>query len=169
MLNIAVGSKNPTKLKAVQSAFEKMGCEVQVTGIDVSSGVADQPFSDDETITGAINRAKAVMASGKFDYGFGLEGGIEETSFGMLLCNWGAVVNADGEINIGGGIRILLPESIAKGVRQGKELGTVIDEWTGKQNIAKKEGTIGILTKGHINRADMFEDTAICAFSKFLK
>jgi inosine/xanthosine triphosphatase len=169
VLNIAVGSKNPAKIQAVQSAFEKMGYKVNIKGIDVSSGVADQPLSDNETITGAINRAKAVMAYGKFDYGFGLEGGIEETSFGMFLCNWGAVVNAAEETNIGGGIRILLPESIAEGVRKGEELGKVIDQWTGKQHIAKKEGTIGILTKGHINRAEMFEDTVICAFSKFLK
>jgi len=85
MLRVAVGSKNPAKIKAVHAAFERMQMEVEVVGIDVPSGVAAQPFSDEETITGAVNRAKAVI--GDFDYGIGLEGGVAESSFGLFLCN----------------------------------------------------------------------------------
>jgi inosine/xanthosine triphosphatase len=168
MLHIAVGSENPAKIKAVHLAFAKMGLEVSITGIQAPSGVSDQPISDDETMRGALNRAKHVITQGKFDYGIGLEGGVEETAYGLFLCNFGAVVKSSGAYHIGGGVRVLLPVSIANEIRKGKELGNIIDHWSGKQNIAKKEGTIGVLTKGHIDRSDMFRDTAICAFSKFL-
>jgi inosine/xanthosine triphosphatase len=169
MLHIAVGSKNPAKLTAVRAAFEKIGYEVEVSGLSVPSGVADQPFSDEETIRGALNRATLAVQSGDYDYGIGLEGGVEETPYGMFLSNWGAVVNRTGEKSIGGGIRILLPERIASGVREGKELGTVIDDFTGEQNVAKKEGTMGVLTKGHIIRSEVFRDVVICAFATFLR
>jgi inosine/xanthosine triphosphatase len=169
MLHIAVGSKNPAKLAAVRAAFQKIGYEVAVTGLSVPSGVADQPFSDEETIRGALNRAALALGSGDYDFGIGLEGGTCETPYGMFLCNWGAIVDRNGERSIGGGIRILLPEQIAVEVRSGKELGTVIDEYTGGHDIAKKEGTIGVLTKGNINRSEVFRDVVICAFARFLK
>lgn len=166
MLRVALGSKNPAKMKAVQSAFIRMGLEAEVIGIDVPSGVSEQPFSDEETIQGALNRAKGACSS--FDYGIGLEGGVVDTPYGLFLCNWGAVVNAVGQAGIGGGHRLQLPKEIAEQVRQGQELGTVIDEWASGLDIKKKEGAIGILTKNHITRSKMFEDVVICAFSKFL-
>lgn len=166
MLRIALGSKNPAKLNAVQSAFQRMGLAVEIIGVDAPSQVSDQPFSDEETIQGALNRAKGACDS--FDYGIGLEGGVVETPYGMFLCNWGAVVNPDGQMGIGGGHRVQLPEEIAAKVREGQELGSVIDEWSGGLDIKKKEGTIGVLTKNHITRSKMFEDVVICAFSKFL-
>jgi inosine/xanthosine triphosphatase len=168
MLKIAIGSQNPAKVKAVQSAFEQMGYTIKVSGFDAPSGVSNQPISDAETMQGALNRAKYVMTKGSFDYGIGLEGGVEETPYGMFLCNFGAVVHSSGAMNIGGGVRILLPQSIADDIHLGKELGDVMDEWVGRHGISKKEGAIGIFTKGHIDRSDMFRDTTICAFSKFL-
>lgn len=166
MLRVALGSKNPAKLRAVQSAFERMGIAVEVTGIDTPSKVSDQPFSDEETIQGALNRAKG--ACGSFDYGIGLEGGVAETPYGLFLCNWGAIVNQEGQAGIGGGVRVQLPEEIAEQVRSGQELGSVIDDWACGQDIKKKEGTIGILTQNHITRSKMFEDVVICAFSRFM-
>ncbi|GAX90221.1 DUF84 family protein [Effusibacillus lacus] len=61
MLRVAVGSSNPAKVKAVQAAFEALGHQVHVVGFDVESGVSAQPFSDEETVEGALNRAKAAI------------------------------------------------------------------------------------------------------------
>jgi inosine/xanthosine triphosphatase len=170
MLKIGVGTKNPAKLEAVKSAFSTMGYDIELIGIDVTSGVAAQPFSDDETITGAINRAKSVMEhpDSHFDFAIGLEGGVVDTKFGLFLCNWGAVVSASGELGIGGGHRVQLPSVLSLELYQGKELGDVVDLWAGGQEIKKKEGTIGILTRNHITRKKMFHDVVICSFSKFL-
>ncbi|WP_134700929.1 DUF84 family protein [Ammoniphilus sp. YIM 78166] len=167
-MNIAVGSHNPAKLDAVEMAFSKLEYTAQITGLDVPSDVSPQPLSDEETIQGAINRAKAVLEQGAFDYGIGLEGGLVKTAYGTFLCNWGAVVNRKGVMGIAGGLRILLPDEVVARIEQGYELGDLIDEWAGGKDIRKNEGTIGILTHGHITRRQMFQDVTICAMSKFL-
>ena len=41
----------------------------------MQSGVSPQPFSDEETIQGAINRARAAVKETGADIGIGLEGG----------------------------------------------------------------------------------------------
>jgi hypothetical protein len=53
VLNIAVGSGNPCKIKAAKAALQKVvdsfscvGAELNVEGFDVQSGVPDQPFGD---------------------------------------------------------------------------------------------------------------------------
>lgn len=171
MLRVAVGSTNPVKIKAVCSAFAKMGLDAEVTGVEVDSKVSEQPFSDEETIEGAINRARAALKSAQgapFDYGIGLEGGVVQTPYGMFVCNWGAVVNAREVTGIGGGHRVLLPPALVDGLNKGEELGDVIDVWAGGKNIKKKEGTIGILTGNHITREAMFHDVVITAFTRFL-
>lgn len=172
-VRVAVGSQNPAKIGAVHTAFAKMEMDVEIIGIGTNSEVSEQPFSDEETINGAINRArnvlKNVQAGGQpCDYGIGLEGGVVETPFGLFVCNWGAVTDRHGNVGIGGGHRVQLPDTIAQALRQGEELGTVIDRWAGGHDIRKKEGTIGILTDDHITRETMFRDVVICAFSRFL-
>jgi len=52
-IKVSVGSKNPSKIKAVESAFTKaFGVPLEVTGFEVRSGVRDQPLSEKETRTG---------------------------------------------------------------------------------------------------------------------
>lgn len=171
MLKIGIGSKNPAKIEAVRLAFEAMKMEIEVVGLEVPSNVSEQPFSDEETIKGAINRAKAVMLEMdkyQLDYGVGLEGGVVETEYGMFVCNWGAISSRDGTIGIGGGHRVELPKNIIELLNNGLELGDAIDRFIGKKDIKKHEGTIGILTSNHITRSNMFKDVVICSFARFL-
>lgn len=93
-LRIAVGSKNPAKIRAVEQALGRIlahkalaaTIKIQSTGYDVESGVRDQPMGDQETCLGAKNRAAAAYAAYRAQYGrpphlaFGLEGGLEEVS-----------------------------------------------------------------------------------------
>jgi inosine/xanthosine triphosphatase len=153
-LRIAVGSKNPAKVEAVKLAY---GHDVEIITINVDSGVANQPFSDEETIQGATNRAKNCLKETDADFGIGLEGGVVHTNFGLFVCNWGALVTRDGDSFIAGGARILLPEEIAQRVMDGSELGPVMDEYTKKENIRKKEGAIGIFTNEKVTRSEMFQ------------
>jgi len=51
---ILVGSKNPVKIESVKEAFEKYFSNVDVQGVEVSSGVSDQPVNED-TFRGAKN------------------------------------------------------------------------------------------------------------------
>lgn len=154
-MKIIIGSKNPTKITAVENSFRDHH-DAEFLSLAVSSGVSEQPFSDEETIKGAINRATSALQQGNGDIGIGLEGGVHETSHGLLLCNWGALATAEREPIIAGGARFLLPEEVAARLRAGEELGPIMDDYAKKKNVSKQEGAVGIFTNGLVNRAAMF-------------
>lgn len=153
-MKIIIGSRNPAKIAAVKKGFSHQ--EAEFRSLDIPSGVNEQPFSDEETIKGAINRALGALQEGKGDIGIGLEGGVQETSHGLLICNWGALAAQGMEPIIAGGARILLPKEIVARLRAGEELGPVMEVYAKKKNVSKQEGAIGVLTNGMVTRADMF-------------
>lgn len=166
MLKVAIGTKNPTKVNAVKSAFNDQ--DVTYLPTSVPSGVSSQPFSDIETIEGAINRAMLSRSKEHADIGVGLEGGVIETSKGLFLCNWGSIYDGENEPIIAGGARILLPTQVAEGVRSGRELGDVMDEYTTLRNVRHNEGAIGVFTNGLVNRTEMFTHLARLLVGQYL-
>lgn len=166
-MNIMIGSKNPAKTESVREVFQVLS-QTQFTNVDVPSGVSEQPFSDEETIKGAVTRAKnALLSSDEAEIGIGLEGGVQETAFGLCLCNWGALVEKGQPPIIAGGARILLPEEIAQRLRQGEELGPVMDAYAKKNDVRKNEGAVGIFTNGLITRKEMFAHVAKLLLGQF--
>lgn len=153
-MRVAVGSKNPAKISAVKEAFKEY--KYEIISVDAESGVSEQPMSDEETIKGAVNRAIQAADRGEAEIGIGLEGGVQQTPFGLMLCNWGALTAKGMEPIIAGGARIPLPDEIAEKLLMGAELGPVMDEYAKKQNVRKNEGAVGIFTNGQINRSEMF-------------
>lgn len=151
---ISIGSKNLAKIAAVKNAFKEYRYEI--VSVDVASGVSAQPMTDKETIQGAINRATSAATEMKAEIGIGLEGGVQQTTTGLFLCNWGALKVKDLPPFIAGGARIPLPQDIADRILQGEELGPIMNEFSKKQNVRHKEGAVGVFTNGQINRTDMF-------------
>ena len=156
MLKVAIGTTNPAKVQAIQKAFQEQYGEVHFQCLKTESHVSEQPMSDQETIEGALNRAKIVLKTTGSDVGIGLEGGVSESLYGMFVCNWGALVDRDGNEIIGGGARISLPKEISNEIKAGKELGPLMDEYTQRTGIRKKEGAIGVFTNGLLTREEMF-------------
>lgn len=152
MVKIYVGSQNPTKIDSVKQVFS----EDEVIGKDVESKVAAQPFSDEETLEGAINRARECASMNKGSLGIGLEGGVMEIDDDLYLCNWGALVDSKENVFTASGARIPLPDEIKEDLEKGKELGDVMDDYANKNDVSKNEGAIGIFTYGAIKREEMF-------------
>jgi len=150
-MKIAIGSKNPAKLNAVCSIFP----EAEVAGLSVCSGVSAQPFSDEETRLGAMNRAKACLNS-DVELGIGLEGGVMKLDGILYLCNWGAMAMSNGKVLTASGARIPLPAVVEKALLTGEELGDIMDRYAKKQDVRKTEGAIGIFTNNLVSRKDMF-------------
>ncbi|MFB6290655.1 MAG: inosine/xanthosine triphosphatase [Candidatus Bipolaricaulia bacterium] len=167
MIKISVGSTNPVKLGATVEAFELARERVEVEKFDVQSGVSDQPTSDQEAIEGARERAKNAKAKGEFDFGVGLEGSVADTDFGMFLTGWSFLVN-DRANYLGGGGRLQLPEAVAERVRNGEELGPIMDEITGRSGVKEDEGAIGIFTGGLITRKEAYRNALIFALAKYI-
>lgn len=153
-MKIGIGSSNPAKIKAADP-FLAYFKEAELLSYSSDSLVSAQPFSDEETKEGAINRAKDCVKQGA-SIGLGFEGGVMEMEDGMYLCNWGAVADKDGNVFSAAGARILLPHSIVEGLKQGQELGTLMGEFTQDPDIRKKDGAIGVFTSGMLTRSEMF-------------
>ncbi|GEN88002.1 DUF84 family protein [Oceanobacillus sp. FSL W8-0428] len=149
---VIIGSKNPTKVEAVRNVFSNF----EVNSLEVPSNVSVQPFSDEETRIGAINRAKGCISGEAGSIGIGLEGGVMYVDDTLFLCNWGALATADGELFTASGARIALPKEFEKELKTAGELSVVMDAYTKKENVRSHEGAIGIFTNNLVSREDMF-------------
>ncbi|MBM6616398.1 DUF84 family protein [Bacillus suaedaesalsae] len=153
MKSIAIGSKNFAKVEAVRAIFKNDG----IVSVSVPSDVSDQPFSDEETMKGALNRANNALREAKTTIGIGLEGGVLQMENGIYLCNWGALVDESGYCAVASGAKIKLPNEIGEELLKGRELGPIMDDFAKMKNVRKLEGAVGVLTNGIINRKEMFE------------
>jgi inosine/xanthosine triphosphatase len=165
---IAVGSTNPVKIAAVRTIIYQIWPEAQIEGIAVPSGVSEMPMSEAEIISGARNRAQTAREQLTADLGVGLEGGMHQESFGWVLQGWAAVVDKNGRSHIGSGTRLLLPEGIVQRVLAGEELGHVMDDLLGEENVKQRGGAIGALTAGLIMRQDAFTHSVAYALAPFI-
>ncbi|GAA0247006.1 inosine/xanthosine triphosphatase [Haladaptatus pallidirubidus] len=175
-MRVGVGSRNPAKISAVEAVFgdlDKDPEEVGVESVAVEPGVPEQPFGEAETIAGAENRARRVHSSRSDDSGYelgvGLEGGVAEVpgSDGLFLIMWAVVT--DGEtVGRGAGPRLQLPDSVARRIRDGEELGPVMDDVLGESDVAKKQGAAGALTAGIIDRQEALEHAVAGALAPFV-
>jgi len=168
-MKILVGSKNPVKIRAVKSAFQKVFGKCEVIGVPVSSDVSNMPMNFKDTLKGAKNRARKAIKILKADFGVGLEGGLEKTEAGTFLIGLVAIVDKKGRWGIGKGGGLLMPDVIVEKVKKGKELGKVMDEIRGLKNTKEKDGAVGFFTKNLIPRKQSFETTTIYALSRFIK
>lgn len=155
-MKIAIGTKNRAKVEAVKQSFQYLG-HVQFIETNVPSEVSAQPFSDDETMQGAVNRAKNALVKEQADIGIGLEGGVMETEESCFLCNWGALVDRNYEVTVAGGAKIPLPMEIYEELKKGKELGEIMEIYANQHDVRQNEGAIGILTNGMVTRTEMYE------------
>lgn len=169
-MRIAVGSENPVKIKATYDAFKTLwpNKEWIVEGVDVPSGVADQPMSDEESIKGAINRAKRALKKLNAEFGVGLEGGLQRIGKRWFDCGWAVVLSKKGELGIASTVRIETPAKLMKLIKQGKELGEANDLYFKKKNSKQGQGHFGLMTNGAITRALGYRDGLIMALTRFL-
>jgi len=165
---IAVGSLNPVKVDAVRAVFAPLAPGARVEGVSAASGVADQPWGDEETIRGARARAQGARLALDADLGVGIEGGVVEGEYGLRTCAWAVVVSRDGATGTGGSLALPLPPAVATLVRGGIELGTAMDRASGLVDTKRGRGAVGILTAGLIDRQRAYEVLVTYALAPFL-
>jgi inosine/xanthosine triphosphatase len=173
-LRVYIGSKNKVKIAAAKNVFRKFfpKAEIILKGFEVESGVDDQPFNND-TIKGAINRAKAVSniihdkkyCLEKPDFAVGIEAGLIwnsklKTHFDVQYC---AIIDKMGKVTLGHGSGFQYPESVITEVKNGRSIGEVMIDLTGISNIGSKKGAIGYLTKNMLDRTTLTEQAIIMA------
>lgn len=167
-MKIAVGSKNPLKLEAVESILKKLYPEAEYIPVEVDSGVSSTPLSNEETIAGARQRAREAITISRSDWGVGLEGGmarVRERWFSGVWC-----VIRDGEKeSMGGGVHFEIPDSVCHGIlEESREMGDCMDELAGMKMTKQRMGAEGILTGGRIDRLRTFQNAIIYALAPYL-
>lgn len=165
MKTAIVGSANPVKRQAVTATLERLFGEgsFAVSSASADSGVSDQPLSNEETLQGARNRAaNARLKAPEADLWVGVEGGIEDTTHGMIAFAWVHALTAETRGD-GRTASFFLPPKVAELVRRGMELGEADDMVFGRSNSKQKEGAIGILSGGVLDRAGLYEHGVLAA------
>ena len=166
-MRIAIGSTNIIKRKAVKAVLGPLYPEAEFVSVKVASGVPAQPIGDTQTRTGALNRARAALRQAEATFGVGLEGGVQETEFGMMTTAWCVILSADGRLGVGGNACVLLPEAVAERVRGGEELGAAMDWLTQRRDTKHQNGAIGILTANLETRQSAYEVIVRLALAPF--
>lgn len=167
-MKVAVGSNNPVKIEAVRSVVARVWPRAEIIPVRVASGVPAMPMSDADCLAGARNRARAARAVARATLGLGLEGGVNQEPAGLMLLGWVAAVDGQGREGVGGGARLPLPAAIAQRVLGGAELGSVMDELLGQENVKQKGGAVGALTAGLVLRKDTFALAVAYALAPFV-
>ena len=160
-MKIAVGTTNPVKVTAVRNVFGRLYDNVTVDGRKVGSGVPDQPFGS-ETYQGAINRARNAYRTGEYDYGVGIEAGLSDVEGYVLDIQFCAIVDHE-TTTIGCGSGFQYPPAVLAEVLAGREVGDVMSELTGIEELGKKMGAIGYLSHGIIDRTQLTEQSVLMA------
>lgn len=181
---VAVGSTRQPKVDAVREALALIGpsladaAQFEVAAVDVPSGVRHTPLAREDILTGARQRAEALLRIARenretWKYFVGLEGGIdiirERGARHVFLENWAYVTDLAGREGFGQSGGILLPEPLARRVvDEGVELAAAIDEFAGGRGIRDAQGAWGVLTRNLITRRDTYRIAVISAFTSLL-
>jgi len=169
-MRIHVGSKNQTKLQAVRDAvllYPKLFVLPEISGVDVSVELFGHPKNLEETVAGAVERARSAF--GNCDYSFGLEGGLMAVPYSKSgFMETGACAIYDGkQIYLGLSPAFEWPKKVTKMILDGKadasqafkRLGFTTHEKLG----AVKGGIIGVLTNERMARENFMEYSIMMA------
>ena len=168
-----VGSRNPVKLNAARTALSMSLSmpALEAIGVNVPSGVPEQPMTSAETREGAINRVKACVAnadeqSRQQDWFVAIEGGVDEFEDGPATFAYVVIYHRD-KWSVGRSANLPLPPSIYAALKAGEELGPVMDRTFDTDNIKQKGGAIGLLTNHLATRQSVYEMALLLAMAKF--
>ena len=169
MKKIIVASKNPTKIESTLKGFQEMfpNETFEIEGVSVPSNVSDQPIGNDETFTGAMNRAKGAQQKiADADYWVGIEGGNIAENNEMEVMAWIIVLSKTrmGKARTAG---FYLPPQIVELVNDGHELGDADDIVFGVANSKQTTGSSGLLTANVMTRIRFYVPAVILALIPF--
>ncbi len=163
-MKVRVGSQNPVKIQATENVLKKIYDNLKVDSAKVDSEVPDQPIGLHQTIKGAINRAKNVY-SPYVDLGVGIESGLLKTPHtitGYIDLQWCAIFDGE-KVTLGVSAGFEYPPLVMEEVLKGREVGDIMDELTGIDDLGEKMGAVSYLSHGMLNRMGNTEQCVLMA------
>lgn len=163
-MKLYVGSINRVKVSAVVEALDDF--DLNIIPFEATSEVGPQPIGDEQTLQGAINRAKSLPTNG---LRIGLEAGVTLLNNQLFLVNFGALIDEDGELYVAGGTRIPLPEHIKKLILEDKlELADAMEQTYKVEGIKHQNGAIGFFTNDLVKRKEIFIHITKLLYGQYL-
>lgn len=159
-LIFCVGSENKAKVDAVAEILSEYLhlAHAKVKRTRTHSGVSDQPKTLDETVEGAMNRARAAFFD--CDYSVGIESGlmpVSNTKSGYLdVCAAAIYDGVEFHLGLSSAWEFPDKEIIRSMIDEGLDMSQAINKagLTKNPAIGSEEGAIGIMTKGRIDRKE---------------
>ena len=168
MIEIAVGSQNPTKLAAVEQAFQQcMAEDYRVTGYAVESGVPEQPMNDNAMRVGAIHRADAAAALvPAARYAVGMEGGIRTVGADWYDMGWVCVVDTERDyVGYGATAGLRIPHAVRSVMEtQGWDLSKAVAAVYKTDTVTNRDCSI-VLTGGLLPADLLYRIGVLAAFA----
>ncbi|MFZ5863627.1 MAG: inosine/xanthosine triphosphatase [Nitrospirota bacterium] len=165
---VHIGSTNPVKIDAVREVFAESGRfgALNLVPRDVATGVAEQPTSLDDTLRGAINRAR--NAFGHCALSVGIEDGlfaVPHTQSGyMNVCACAIFDGRRDHLGLASAFEYP-PEVVRLVIDEGLDVTQAFVK-AGLSNNAKlgaAEGAIGVLTNGRLTRRAYAKQAVVMA------
>jgi inosine/xanthosine triphosphatase len=178
---VRVGSTNPPKLQGVRAALSAFSRDVTIEGIEVESGVPEQPLGFEEIVEGARNRAERAHRGGECDLGVGYEDGLvaipgpSGSSSGSWF-NIGCAAVSDGvQISLGLSSGFSYPPACSqRAVTERRPIGALFDRFWRQHRESSPApaqlsiGNVGKLTRGALTRAEYTRHAVVCALTPFI-
>lgn len=137
-MKVVLGSKNPDKVKIVKKALQELRLVVEVVGVEVESGITNQPLDKETTRKGAATRAiNAKKKNPDADLWFGLEGGLHNYSEGYRLVTCAILIDKEGKEFSGEGEEIHLPVEVSDEIKNGGWFVDVVRRYAKEHEIDK--------------------------------
>jgi inosine/xanthosine triphosphatase len=171
-MKILVGSLNPSKITAVQTAFAYYFSNLEVIGFDIPSHVSVQPINQ-AIKQGAINRVNGLFELNKnqaltADYFVGIESGLFYLFDCWLNVDLTCIADNKAKKNIGLSPSFTLPNNVTDQMLHGIELNDIMDKLTGWKNIKHNGGAISHYSKGIMTRQEHCTQSVLMALLPFL-
>ncbi len=167
-MKIGVGSKNKTKVDAIANVLlaYPMFEGAEVVGVDVKIEQFGHPKSLEETVAGAVARAKQAYEN--HDYGFGIESGlmsVPQTKSGFMEVAVCAIFDGN-KIHLGLSPAFEWPKKVIDGIMNKNLDGSQAMKEAGLTNqdkIGENEGFVGLFTKGRTTRVEYNKSAVVMA------
>ena len=167
-MKVLIGTKNPGKIEGAKEAFLNYFDNIDIEGIPVESGVADEPV-DLDIYTGARNRVDNLIKYSKennldVDYYVAIESGITNLLGKWIIINIAVIKDKNEYESWGTGPAFPVPDKYVDEIIN-TELGTVMDRLFEENDLKNGKGGISLLTKDVISRIDITKEAFIMALT----
>ena len=159
-LRVKVGSQNKAKLEAVSEILREYShlADAEIKGVKAGSEVSNQPQSLEETVRGAMNRAKSSFTD--CDYSVGIESGLMHVPYTksgyMDVCVCAIYDGKEFHLGLSSAWEFPDKKIMKLMLDDGLDMSQAINKvgLTQNPNIGSEQGAIGILTKGRLDRKE---------------